>query len=146
MGESDHLMVSQFGPGAKSPGLCCCQWIGLFARILGCKAEAGTFYCISVVFPFSWTLARESRIFLGVFCLFVLSEPIGGSWLQASPVPQGIRKIKKAQEIQKVVVSQVLRILASLPSSFPTFRVLLSLSVDQFPRFSVVFRETEQGK
>lgn len=63
--------------------------------------------------------------------LFVLPEPVGGSRLQSSPVPcSGYMEDKKAQGTQKVVVSQVLRILASLPSSFPTFRVLLSLSIE----------------
>ena len=84
---------------------------------------------VSVVFSFSWTLARDSRILLGFFvCLFCLSLLVIPHGVPLWCSVQGIWKIKKLREL-KTLFSQLLRIPASLPSTFPTFRILLSLPI-----------------
>lgn len=74
VGDSDHLMVSPFGPGARSvqgfaaaSGLDCLRGPTVLADN---PKEAGTSYWVSVVLSFSWTLARKIRIFLGFFVCF----------------------------------------------------------------------------
>ena len=133
VGESDHLMVSQFGPGARSvQGFAApVDWIVCkdprSLQTIQRRLELLTGSLVCFPFPGLW----PKRLGYSWGFLFVLPEPVGNSRLQASPVPcSGYMEDKKAQGTQKVVVSQVLRILASLPSSFPTFRVLLSLSIE----------------
>ena len=61
---------------------------------------------VSVVFSFSWTLARDSRILLGLFVLFVLPEPVGDpTWPASLVLCLGYMEDTKAQGTQKVVSS-----------------------------------------